>query len=305
MSIEGLSEEDLAMLTPEERAGYEEDDDEDEGEGDGADNGDQGDGDPGDGGDGSDDDKGQGDNGKKSDDDAGADQGGDGADQGDGDDGEDEKLTPPPVPLFKADVPADIAAKRTALDEESNALGDKFDEGEITFSEYRKQQKVIDEQLRALDRAELKSELAQEALQSQSQTTWEATANAFVSEHPLISKNETTWGSFDAVLRRVTAETMTKGGQPGRRELEKAYKQWTEDLGFSDASTAKKEPEQKKKKEIVVPPTIGKIPAAAQNDTDDGKFAHLDRLADSDPLAFEAALAKMTEAQRDEYMQAG
>ena len=41
------------------------------------------------------------------------------------------------------------------------------------------------------------------------------------------------------------------------------------------------------------------------NDTDDGKFAHLDRLAESDPLAFEAALAKMSDAQRDEYMQAG
>jgi hypothetical protein len=51
----------------------------------------------------------------------------------------------------------------------------------------------------------------------------------------LISKNETTWSSFDAIVRRVTAETMQKGEQPSRRDLEKAYKQWTEDLGITNS----------------------------------------------------------------------
>ena len=55
----------------------------------------------------------------------------------------------------------------------------------------------------------------------------------------------------------------------------------------------------------MVPPTLGKVPASAATDTDDGKFAHLDRLADSDPLAYETAVAKMSAAQRDEYMRAG
>ena len=63
--------------------------------------------------------------------------------------------------------------------------------------------------------------------------------------------------------------------------------------------------QSKQKKQNVVPPNLGKVPASTANDTDDGKFAHLDRLAESDPLAFEAALAKMSDAQRDEYMQAG
>ena len=119
----------------------------------------------------------------------------------------------------------------------------------------------------------------------------------------MISKNETTWSSFDAIVRRVTAETMQKDEQPSRRDLEKAYKQWTEDLGIADAGIQKSQPKQKKQN--IVPPNLGKVPAATANDTDDGKFAHLDRLAESDPLAFEAALAKMSDAQRDEYMQAG
>ena len=295
MSIEGLSEEDLAMLTEEERAGLL--DDEDEGEG--TDGDDQGNDDADDddtGADGKADDKG----------DDSQDAGADSNTQGGGKDGEgDGELDDPikPTPLFKAELPADIEAKRTALDTQEDDLVKKFDEGDITFAEYNKELRSLNRERADLDRAELKAELAKEAQQSQVEQTWQTTANTFVAEHPLISKNETTWSSFDAIVRRVTAETMQKGEQPGRRDLEKAYKQWTEDLGIADAGTQKPQPKQKKQN--VVPPNLGKVPAATANDTDDGKFAHLDRLAESDPLAFEAALAKMSDAQRDEYMQAG
>lgn len=297
MSIEGLSAEDLAMLTEEERAGYLED------EGDGTDGDDQGTDDDDTGADEKADDKGD-ENGADGEDsqDAGADSN----TQGDGKDGESEdKLDDPinPTPLFKAELPADIEAKRTALDTQEDDLVKKFDEGDITFAEYNKELRSLNRERADLDRAELKAELAQEAQQSQVEQTWQTTANTFVAEHPLISKNETMWNSFDAIVRRVTAETMQKGEQPSRRDLEKAYKQWTEDLGISDAGTQKPQPKQKKQN--IVPPNLGKVPAATANDTDDGKFAHLDRLAESDPLAFEAALAKMSDAQRDEYMQAG
>lgn len=294
MSIEGLSAEDLAMLTDEERAGYLDNEDEDADQDTDDDDTDA---------DGKADDKGD-ENGADNDDsqDAGADSN----TQGDDKDGESEdKLddTIKPTPLFKAELPADIEAKRTALDTQEDDLVKKFDEGDITFAEYNKELRSLNRERADLDRAELKAELAKEAQQSQVEQTWQTTANTFVAEHPLISKNETTWSSFDAIVRRVTAETMQKGEQPGRRDLEKAYKQWTEDLGISDAGTEKLQPKQKKQN--VVPPNLGKVPAATANDTDDGKYAHLDRLAESDPLAFEAALAKMSDAQRDEYMQAG
>ena len=290
MSIEGLSAEDLAMLTDEERAGLLDDEDEDDDQDvDDADDDDTG-------ADGKADDKGD-ENDADVDDsqDAGADKDGEGED----------KLDDPikPTPLFKAELPADIEAKRTALDTQEDDLVKKFDEGDITFAEYNKELRSLNRERADLDRAELKAELAQEAQQSQVEQTWQTTANTFVAEHPLISKNETMWNSFDAIVRRVTAETMQKGEQPSRRDLEKAYKQWTEDLGIADAGTQKSQPKQKKQN--VVPPNLGKVPAATANDTDDGKFAHLDRLAESDPLAFEAALAKMSDAQRDEYMQAG
>lgn len=283
----GLTAEELAMLTEEERAGYEEDDEEGEG------------------GEGNEGDDGAGDDGN----DDGAGEGDDGAEGGEGnpntDDGagsEPEKVTPEPVPLFKAELPADIEAKRQGLDTREDELVQKFDEGDITFAEYNKEMRALNRERSDIDRAELKADLAREAQQSQVDGLWQNTANSFVNAHPLINKNETTWNSFDAVLRRVTSETMAKGQQPGQRELDKAYQQWTADLGITDTGT---KTTTKQKQANLVPPTLGKVPASTATDTDDGKWATLDRLADSDPLAYEAAMMRLSDSERDEYTRAG
>lgn len=215
------------------------------------------------------------------------------------------KIAPPPVPLFRADAPADIEAKRQSIDAKEDDLVAKFDEGEITFAEYNKQVRTLNQERNNLDIAVLKSDLAREAQQSQIDNTWQSTAASFVDAHPMISKNEALWSSFDVVLRRVTSEVMAKGHQPGQRELEKAYKQWSEDLGISEAPKADSAPPPKAKKVIDVPPTLGKVPAATATDTDDGKWASLDRLADSDPIAYENAMMKLSDAERDEYSRAG
>lgn len=215
------------------------------------------------------------------------------------------KIAPPPVPLFRADAPADIEAKRQGIDAKEDDLVAKFDEGEITFAEYNKQVRTLNQERNTLDMAVLKSDLAREAQQSQIDNTWQSTASSFVDAHPMISKNEALWSSFDVVLRRVTSEVMANGQQPGQRELDKAYKQWTEDLGISEAPKADPAPAPKAKKVIDVPPTLGKVPAATATDTDDGKWASLDRLADSDPIAYENAMMKLSDAERDEYTRAG
>lgn len=323
MSIEGYSEEDLALLTDAERAALEEDDEDGEGEGDedGNEHGDGNDGDAGDDagtGDGVDNDEGDADDQSGDDDKAkpdgnDADGGDEGADptktKTDAEDEGDEKVDPKPKPLFKADVPQDVEAQRTSLDTREDDLVAKFDNGDITFAEYNKELRVINRERSALDTAVLKAELAAEAQSTQAQQSWELTANQFVSEHPIIGKNATTWQTFDTVLRAITTETISKGGQPGRRELEKAYKQWTSDLGIADttakpAEQAKEEPakQAKPKKANAVPPNLGKIPAAADVDVDNGRFAHLDRLAESDPVAYEAAFAKLSAADQEEYL---
>ncbi|AXF51436.1 hypothetical protein PQA73_gp08 [Erwinia phage Pavtok] len=209
------------------------------------------------------------------------------------------------VQMFRAEVPEDIEAQRTALDARWDELAQKFDDGDITFAEYNKGIRELNTERGTLDRAELKAELAAEANQSRSQEDWANLCEDFVSTNPIIGKNETMWNAFDVKLRQVTAATQQAGGTIGRRDLEKALKLMHEDLGITAPATTEQPGKKAKKAPVDAPPTLGRVPAAQQLDTEDGKYAHLDRLAETDPEKYEAALMKMSDAERDAYMQAG
>lgn len=282
-----LTEEELALLTEEERDGYLDDEDDDEGE---EGNGDEGDDDP------------QDDPTLAVDDPAAAAQAAandqEGDDQGDGAETK-EEFTTQPKPLFNTEIPADIQAQRTEIDEKEDALDKQFDEGDITFSEHKKALREINQQRNALDRAELKAELAAEAYQTQIDNSWQASQEAFFSAHPEFKiDNEAKWAAFDQLVKNETKSVLDKGGAVGVPELERAYTKYKQAFNI-EAASPKQAKAPASKNEGVVPPNLGKLPAATANDTDDGKFAHLDRL---EGVAFEDALAKLSDAQRDEYL---
>ena len=279
-----LTEEELALLTEEERDGYLDDEDDDEGEGE------EGNDDP------------QDDPTLAVDDPAAAAQAAandqEGYDQGDGAETK-EEFTTQPKPLFNTEIPADIQAQRTEIDEKEDALDKQFDEGDITFSEHKKALREINQQRNALDRAELKAELAAEAYQTQIDNSWQASQTAFFASHPeLNTANEVQMTALDHLVRQETKATLDKGGSIGVPELERAYTKYKQAFNI-EAAAPKQAKAPSAKNEGVIPPNLGKLPAATANDTDDGKFAHLDRL---EGVAFEDALAKLSDAQRDEYL---
>jgi len=306
-----MTEEELALLTPAERAGLEDDEDDDIEEGDDSDDGQGGEGNDSDDNDGADDAEGDDD-----DQQPGRDDGADDANTGD-----DAEETPgsQAVPLIKAELPADFDEQMKALDDrktairtEKRALTDKYEDGDITSKEYHDQLDKLDDELSDVgeQRSELKwqknkSQLAQEANQSQVDARWYATVDVFMADHPEVTTNQTRIQAYDTIIQRVTAETMKAGREPGLADLKKAYKQWAEDLGIvvegkpANTETTNKPAKNKRN----VPPTLAKVPAAETNDTDDGKYAYLDRLADKDPIKYEAEIAKLSPAQWDEYSQ--
>ena len=291
-----LTEEELALLTEEEREGYLADDEDDDGEGDD----DQGNADEGAGGEEGNGDEGDDDPTLAVDDPATAPPAANPQDGGEGGDAEpQEQIMAQPKPLFNADLPADIEAQRTALDEKEAAIDQQYDEGDILFTEHKQALRDINKQRNALDRAELKAELAAEAYQTQIDNSWQASQEAFFSAHPEFKiDNEAKWAAFDQLVKNETKSVLDKGGAVGVPELERAYTKYKQAFNIEAAS-----PKQAKapaaKNEGAVPPNLGKLPAATANDTDDGKFAHLDRL---EGVAFEDALAKLSDAQRDEYL---
>ena len=286
-----LTEEELALLTEEEREGYLADDEDEDGEGDD----DQGNADEGAGGEEGDDDPTL-----AVDDPATAPPAANPQDGGEGGDAESqEQIMVQPKPLFNADLPADIEAQRTALDEKEAAIDQQYDEGDILFTEHKQALRDINKQRNALDRAELKAELAAEAYQTQIDNSWQASQTAFFASHPeLNTANEVQMTALDHLVRQETKATLDKGGSIGVPELERAYTKYKQAFNI-EAAAPKQAKAPSAKNEGVIPPNLGKLPAATANDTDDGKFAHLDRL---EGVAFEDALAKLSDAQRDEYL---
>lgn len=210
-----------------------------------------------------------------------------------------------PVPLIRAEVPADIEAQKTAIETQRDEIAQKFEDGDMTAREFQAENRKLDKQDNDLDWLVRKAELSAETTQAQTEATWYKSTSDFLADHPEIMKNELVYNAFDAVVRKVTGDKANHG-LSDRKQLEKAHAEWAEALGITVDPAAKpaadKKPAAAAKGKRDLPPNLGTVPAATASETDDGKYAALDRLIETDPLAYEAALAKMSPAESDAYL---
>lgn len=305
-----MTDEELAMLTDEERAGLDEDhgdeiDDETEDDADdeGSDAGDA------DGGNGADDDNAGG----SDDQHAGRDDGSDEANGADADEQEAEEGDRP-LPLLKVDAVEDAEAKLADIDKREDDLSQKFEDGDLTTAEYRAELRKLERERGAIERQQLEADFAEKHNQAQIDAMWQANVQTFLDSHPEVSKNELRWNAFDLVVRQVTSETMQAGKNPGMADLKKAYARWAEDLGIESAPPKPKADEAKKdgqqpakaqkapKQQRELPPTLARVPASDISDTDDGKWASLDRLMETNPVEYEKAFSRLSEVEQEAYL---
>lgn len=212
-----------------------------------------------------------------------------------------------PVPLIRAEVPADIEAQKTAIETQRDEIAQKFEDGDMTAREFQAENRKLDKQDNDLDWLVRKADLSAETTQAQTEAAWYKSASDFLADHPEIMKNELVYNAFDAVVRKVTADKANHG-LSDRKQLEKAHAEWAEALGITATPPAKdatkdvaaKAAAAKGKRDL--PPNLGTVPAATASETDDGRYAALDRLIETDPLAYEEALAKMSPAESDAYL---
>lgn len=210
-----------------------------------------------------------------------------------------------PVPLIRAEVPADIEAQKTAIEAQRDEIAQKFEDGDMTAREFQAENRKLDKKDSDLDWLVRKAELSAETTQAQTEATWYQSTSEFLADHPEIMKNELVYNAFDAVVRKITGDKANHG-LSDRKQLEKAHAEWAEALGIkvepAPKTPAAKAPAATAKGKRDLPPNLGTVPAATASETDDGKYAALDRLIDTDPLAYEAALAKMSPAETDAYL---
>lgn len=214
-------------------------------------------------------------------------------------------VAPRPRGVLNDTLPEDYSQRVEANNTAQDELAQKYEDGDISFAEYNKGMRKLHEEAMDLREVKMRAEISEQSSTNSVQQHWDGLMGSFLATHPEAISTPVRQNAFDHILREITAPVMAAGGMPGQAEIDKAYARLAEEFGLQA-----KQPNQDKgaeppaaKKENKVPPTLGAVPAAAHTDVDDGKWAHLDRLAEQDPIKFEETLMKMSEAERNEYMQ--
>lgn len=241
-----------------------------------------------------------------------------GADDDAGDDKADEKVEaerkPKSVlPDWKA--PEDVDAKIKELRQQQEELASKFDDGELTAKEFHAQRNSLDDQVSDLREAKLKASMSAEA---RAGNWFNNVVPDFLSQHSEYSEGSILYRMLDSEVRQRQHLAQEKGGDPHDPAiLQQAHDAVTSEFakitGQQPKPKVKEEtpPAENKKvekglgdgKKREIPPTLAHVPASDVNDTNDGgKFAYLDRLAEQDGVAYEEALAKLSDAERESYL---
>lgn len=300
MATKEYSDELLEGLTDEERAALEEAEAEDEAASDATDEEKEGD---------ADDAKDQGGEADAGEADGGT---GDGADAG-GDAGQaaaDAPATDPAAPLLVAEAPADADTKLKEIADKKASLVEQFDNGDITAKEYQTQLDALSKQEREIELKMHEAQIAQKLAEQQRVNQWLTQVKEFTTrDYPEYGKSKFLWIALDTAVKEVGSDP-ANAELSGAEILRKAHERVVADLGdavfksraTADKPAAKAEGKPLKGSKATPPPTLAKVPAAEHNDVENGKYAVLDRLAETDPLAFEERLMKMSEAERDAYL---
>ena len=204
--------------------------------------------------------------------------------------------TPRPRGVIDATLPEDYDQRVSANEKALAELDKAYDEGDISHSEWREQLRKLDRESRELERMKDRAELAQESSQQALMAHWQGLIQPFLAKHPELGEDDVSMSGFDSYLKQVTGPVMQAGGAPGQAEIDKAYGLWCKRFNFTPVGEQQEAPAGKKP--ITAPPTLGGLPVSNGNSVEDGRWAALDRL---EGVAFEEALAKLSQAELDEY----
>lgn len=224
-------------------------------------------------------------------------------DAGEGAAGADPQPARQAVPDWKA--PEDGEARLAEIAQQREDLAEQFDNGEITAREFQAAQRKLEDAQRQIERANDRAEMAAEMVQA----VWvKTTVPGFLEAHAVYRDNETLMSMLDSEVRRQQVAAIEAGNDPFdpailakadtaimtalRKVNPGAAPEPQPGTGTPTATAARP----------IIPPTLGGLPVAEISGTGDGRYASLDRLADTNPIAFEDALARLPESERAAYL---
>jgi hypothetical protein len=215
-----------------------------------------------------------------------------------------------PAAMYRAELPADHAEKKTATEQAMADLRTRFKDGDIEVDAYEAEREKLAADIEALRRAELKAEIAQEMTAQTAEAQW---ASAIRRQFDAAAKpeaggidyntDEAKRSDLDTFVRALGAKA-ENNDKPMDWFLAEAHKRVLalHDIKLAAAPAAAAAPAGAKSARQAptdaLVPSLTLVPGATDNPAGD-EFADLDRL---DGLELEAALSRLTPAQRDKYM---
>jgi hypothetical protein len=222
--------------------------------------------------------------------------------------------TEKPAPAFKATLPDDFEDQKKAAADKLTDLRAKFKAGELDLDEYEAERATVDEDLRKLDRMALKAEISQDMTAQSAEAQWRAAIDrqfkaAAAPEGGGIdySADADKAADLDTFVKRLAA-VEANADKSMDWFLAEAHKRV---LALHDIKPAGKAApasapaaQPKKGAQDRTPPTapasLATVPGAdGPGDVGNEEFAQLDSL---DGIEYEAALSRLSEAQRNKYL---
>ena len=220
------------------------------------------------------------------------------------------------VPLIRAGDVSGADAKLAELEASRTALAELFESGDKTTAEFMTELRALEREEQDVKWSLQRAELANEMSEAQKEQQWYTSVGVFLEANPEISASPLKTQAYDYCLRVITGDKANEG-KSDVELLTMAKEQWAEQLGITlkkpdttaaDAAAAAAAEDGKKPgkpfKAPASPVTIGGLPSAEAQGTEDGKYAALDRLADTDPIRFEETMGKMSPSELEAYLQA-
>ncbi|WP_036289552.1 hypothetical protein [Methylosinus sp. PW1] len=215
---------------------------------------------------------------------------------------EPEELRSDPAPILPTSGPKDAEQRTAAIKADRDALVAKFEDGDITAREYADGLEALNEKRNEIERERLKADIGREAHENAIVNQWNRDVSDFLSttaKH-IADRGERALLAFDQYVKSVTGDPKN-ANLSNRAQLDKAYREFTADLGGAPEKKVGDGEAPKPKPKPVIPPTLARLPAEEITETTDGRFAQLDRLAETDPAAYERAVSRLTDEERIAY----
>lgn len=208
---------------------------------------------------------------------------------------------------YQAPLPSDYDDQIKAIKDEDAALRQKFKDGEIDIDERDAGLAALAEKREGLVIQRAKAEIAQEMSQQSAQRQWESTVATFLTGAAKeeggfdYRKDDGKRADLDQFLK-ILADKPENADKPMDWFLQEAHKRVKALHGVAPApkrETVEEAVARRRAPVSAMPKNLSQVPGSDGPGDVDGEFADIERL---EGLEYEAAIAKLTPAQREKFL---